>query len=61
MLAIQRGDTAPSYAARDDRDARAATQPRADQAQQTSANDAPLTTAQSDDAHEARASREGHA
>ncbi|MDT4996330.1 MAG: NADH-quinone oxidoreductase subunit [Pseudonocardiales bacterium] len=54
VLALQRGDTAPSYAARDDRDARPATQPRADQAQQTSANDAPLTTARSDDAHEAQ-------
>jgi NADH-quinone oxidoreductase subunit E len=53
-LALQRGDTAPSYATRKDSTSRPVTPPGAEQARQTSAHDAPLETAQSDDAHEAK-------
>jgi NADH-quinone oxidoreductase subunit E len=53
-LALQRGDTAPSYATRSGRAAQPVTPPDAEQAPQTSAHDAPLETAQSDDAHEAK-------
>jgi NADH-quinone oxidoreductase subunit E len=53
-LALQRGDTAPSYATRRDRTTQPVTPPRVEQARPSSAHDAPLKTAQSDDAHEAK-------
>jgi NADH-quinone oxidoreductase subunit E len=52
-LAIERGDTAPSYANVDQAAAPAKSAPRA-ATQPTSANDAPLDTAESDPAHPAK-------
>jgi NADH-quinone oxidoreductase subunit E len=52
-LAIERGESAPSYAARDDGNAAAEASAERAAAQPTSAHDAPLSTSSSDPAHPA--------